>query len=1066
MFNLDPAKKSFPELEEEVLKSWQENDTFKKSMERRSKDDLFTFYDGPPFATGLPHYGHILAGAIKDVVPRYQTMKGKYVPRRFGWDCHGLPVEYEMEKELGLSGRKDIEEMGIKEFCESCRGIVLRYTEEWRKSVARMGRWVDMDDDYKTMNADYMESILWVFKSLWEKGLVFESHKPMHICPRCATTLSNFEVSQGYRDVDDVSVVAKFRLIDEPDTSILAWTTTPWTLPSNLLLAVGEDIDYVKFCFTKIEGEPNVSKRKKPEEKAMVVNSDQKYIMAKELFEKNYKNKGAFCVLEQLKGKDLVGKKYQPLYDGATKKFTENENPGFYLVTFNVENSINIFSSPDLVLKCANLFKEVIKDHDYKIYELSIMPDHVHLLLEVEERGHSLQKIIQNLKGISSNKLKPDLTHQLTGGLNHGLSTKVDPRSQKQFIKLWRKGYDKKFIYDEESFQNVQEYIRNNPVKKDLPKQKYPWLSKIEKRKGDSNFLKIHEVVAANFVSTEDGTGIVHIAPAFGEDDLKLGKKVGAPFYQPLDINGTFTDDAPEFLQGKGARESNKEIIKDLKERDLVFESKNYRHSYPHCWRCDSALLNYATSSFFVEVTKIKDNLLKTNQEVHWVPDHLKDGRFGKWLEGARDWAISRNRFWGAPIPIWKCDECDHTEVIGSIREMAEKAVKTDKLFIMRHGEGDHNAKEIVSSSLEPTYSLTEKGKQEVKKAAARLKDQQIDLVFVSPLTRAQETAEIVLENLKSSPEVITESRIAEIDCGNLEGKSISQWRKRFDKDSDRYRDNPHKGESSAMVQKRVTEFLNEVQKKYPGKNILLVTHGIVLNRCLHYFYGVPNEKLAKSLSKTGEVLEFSFSARPQNDQGEIDLHRPYIDEVKLECKCGGEMTRVTDVLDCWFESGSMPYAQLHFPFENSEEEFSFDEASTKKTIERCLQLRTKVFTEEQEIDQEIDQDGQDFDKSTKHFFALKDNKIYATVRTREIEKGIWKIERMAVFKSERSKGLGKKLIDFVANLANRKYQIEKFVTNAQTQAQKFWEKCGFEPIGEVFIEADIEHIKMENQLK
>lgn len=483
--NVDP-KQSLPELELALMKKWKKDKTFEKSVENRSKDKEYVFYDGPPFATGLPHYGHILAGTLKDVVPRYWTMRGYRVERRFGWDCHGLPVEYEVEKELGVSGKKEIEEKyGVHDFCEKCRSIVLRYTKEWEETVDRMGRWVDFKNDYKTMSPEYMESIWWVFKQLWEKDLIYEGHKSMHICPRCVTPLSNFEVTQGYKDVTDQSVTAKFKL-DDDDAYVLGWTTTPWTLPGNFFLAVGADVDYAK---VEYEGE--------------------KLILAKDLVEKIFEGKD-HKVLETFKGKDLDGKTYEPLFP-------------YY----------------------------------------------------------------------------------------------ADTKEQGGF-----------------------------------------------------------KVVTADFVSTEDGTGVVHIAGGYGEDDLNLVKDRNFPVIQHVGIDGLFTEEVKDFANEHvkpidDHMKTDRKVVEYLESKGKVFEAKTYKHSYPHCWRCDSPLLNFSTTTWFVKVLEIKEKMLAANQKINWVPDHLKDGRFGDWLENARDWCISRNRFWGAPLPIWKSEDGDYI-CIGSIEELEE----------------------------------------------------------------------------------------------------------------------------------------------------------------------------------------------------------------------------------------------------------------------------------------------------------------------------------------------------------------------------------------------------------
>jgi isoleucyl-tRNA synthetase len=480
MFKPVDSKTSFAESERDVLAFWEKNQTFEKSLELRRNSPEFVFYDGPPFATGLPHYGHLLAGTIKDIVPRYQTMRGHYVSRRFGWDCHGLPVEYEVEQDLKISGKSEIEKLGVGVFNEKCRSIVLRYTREWRDIVTRMGRWVDFDHDYKTMDPSYMESIWWVFKSLWEKGLVYEGNKILPYCPRCATPLSNFETNQGYEEVQDPAITIRFRLLDEPNAYVLAWTTTPWTLPSNMALAVGRDIDYVRV-----------------EEESVA------YYLAKARLSAYYPKSDGYKALRDLKGAELVGREYEPLFP----YFAEKRGTGAFRVA-------------------------------------------------------------------------------------HG-----------------------------------------------------------------------------NFVSTEDGTGVVHVAPGFGEDDYRLGIEQGIPAVCPVDAEGRFTAEVPDY-QGRAVKETDDDIIRRLKKEGKLVHRGTITHSYPHCWRCDTALIYRAISTWFVKVELLKEKLIQANGGIRWVPEHLKDGRFGKWLEGARDWAISRNRYWGAPLPVWKSEDGKEVVCVGSRAEL------------------------------------------------------------------------------------------------------------------------------------------------------------------------------------------------------------------------------------------------------------------------------------------------------------------------------------------------------------------------------------------------------------
>ncbi len=481
---VDP-RVDFPKMEEGILSFWEANEIFRKSIAQREGNDEYVFYDGPPFATGLPHYGHILAGTIKDIIPRYQSMKGKKVERRFGWDCHGLPVEYEMEKELGISGKTEIEEYGVAEFNEACRSIVLRYTEEWRDVVTRMGRWVDFDNDYKTMDLDYMETIWWVFKQLWESGYVYEGYYILPYSPALATPLSNFEVNLGgYHEVTDPAVTVRFELADEPGTFILAWTTTPWTLPSNLGLALGPEVEYVK-----------------------VADGDDRYILAKERLDAYYKEEGEYDIVWTKRGDQLAGLHYKPLF--------------------------SYFAHLD-----------------------------------------------------------------------------------------------------------------------------------------DKGAFRTH---VADYVTTEDGTGIVHIAPGFGEDDYNVLKETELPVPVPIDAECTFTSEVSEF-EGLFVKDADKPIIARLREDGSLVKRENYVHPYPFCYRTNKPLIYRAVSSWFVDIEKIKKSMLEANNLINWVPEHLKGGRFGKWLEGARDWAISRNRYWGNPIPVWKCDGSDHVECIGSREELEAKS--------------------------------------------------------------------------------------------------------------------------------------------------------------------------------------------------------------------------------------------------------------------------------------------------------------------------------------------------------------------------------------------------------
>ena len=506
---VDP-KADFPKQEEEVLKYWKDNKIFEKSISQREGAEEYVFFDGPPFATGLPHFGHFIPSTIKDIIPRYQTMKGKKVERRFGWDCHGLPVENLIEKELGINSKHEIEEYGIDKFNEKCKASVLKYTAEWRQTITRLGRWVDFDHDYKTMNPDYMESIWWVAKSLWDKGLIYEGKYILPYCPRCSTVLSTHELAQGYKDVQDQTVTVRFKITKAPDgvkdadmangkTYFLAWTTTPWTLPSNLGLCMGPEVDYVKILDKE---------------------SGDFYIFAETRLSAYYKEESAYEIIYRAKGKDFIGAEYEPLF------------PYF-----------------------------------------------------------------ASLK---------------------------DPK-----------------VCEEESKQKCE--------------------------KGAFRMFN------ADYVSTEDGTGIVHIAPAFGEEDHKVFAGSGVPEVEPIDAECKFTKKIPEYA-GRFVKDCDKEIIARLKNEGKLVKRDTIVHSYPHCWRCSSPLIYRGIGSWFVKVADHHEALLRANSQIKWQPAHIKEGRFGKWLAGSRDWAVSRNRYWGNPIPIWKCEDpdCKHTLCVGSRQELKE----------------------------------------------------------------------------------------------------------------------------------------------------------------------------------------------------------------------------------------------------------------------------------------------------------------------------------------------------------------------------------------------------------
>ena len=747
-----------PKLEEKVIEFWKERKIFEKSLEKTQEGKPFTFYDGPPFATGLPHYGHILASTIKDVVPRYQTMQGRYVRRRWGWDCHGLPIEEVVERKLGISGKKQIEKIGIKKFNETCRSMVLQYAGEWGRTVERIARWVEFDNSYKTMDTDFMESVWWAFKGIHDQGLIYEGRRVLLYCPRCETPISNFEVAMdnSYKDVSEESVTVKLRLrpgqqfgpYTTKDTAyILAWTTTPWTLPGNVALAVGKDISYTAL---REKGVPEL------------------YILASALVSKVFKDKEIEIVHEDIKGSDLVGLAYEPLFDVPAVK------------------------------------------------------------------------------------------------------------SEKTF-----------------------------------------------------------RVYPADFVTTEDGTGVVHTAVVYGEDDYALGLKEGLPVVPLLDEKGLFNEKAPEFLRGMYFKDSEKIIKDDLQNRGLLFKREQHVHSYPFCWRCGNVLFYNAIPAWFVNVQKIKTKLLDSNnREINWYPDHLKHGRYEKSVEAAPDWNISRNRYWGNPIPVWKCDACDRREVVGSINELAGRTGgPRNNYWIMRHGEAESNMFDIIDSGQRKFLHLTPRGRKQVEASIEKFKKelakkgQAIDLVIASDVTRTRETEMIDVDILQEK-KAIVDPRLEEIHLGPaLTGLRDEAYGERYPTYRSRFEERPEGGESLRDVRARLWDFLKDCESKYNGQNILIVTHEYPSWMMAQVAEGwsesraiAEKEKQGKDYIGFAEVRKLNVRSIPRNDGGEADLHRPYIDDVTFPCgTCPGVMRRTPEIFDSWMEAGSMPFAEYHYPFENKE---------------------------------------------------------------------------------------------------------------------------------------------------
>lgn len=767
---------NLPQLEEKVLDFWKKYNIFEKSLIQRkqSRDGqgksaakVFNFWEGPPTANGSPGLHHMLSRAYKDIIPRYKAMRGYYVPRKAGWDTHGLPVEIGVEKALGFKSKKDIEKFGIAEFNQKCKESVWQYKDEWEKITERTGYWVDMKNPYVTYKKSYIESLWWILSEAWKKKLLYKGHKIVPWCTRCGTALSSHEIAQGYKETTDTSVYIKFRLKKGQkisrdfktgnNTYILSWTTTPWTLPGNLALAVGPKIKYV------------VLEHKSADETEF-------WIIAKDIYDKDgiffrdmpaaktAKKGGQSKEIGVITGKDLVGLSYEPLWD-------------------------------------------------------------------------------------------------------------IKPLKDK----------------------------------------------------------KAYRVYPADFVTTTDGTGVVHTAVMYGEDDYNLGKKIGLPQFHTVEKTGLFSKEVPK-LGGfyAKAKDTESRIIDHLDEKNFLVKTEGYTHEYPFCWRCGTPLLYYAMDSWFISMSTLRDKLVTANNKVRWIPGTIKTGRFGEWIKEAKDWAISRERYWATPLPIWQCKE-GHIKVVESLADLKANAVQNNRFLLMRHGVAEHNTKEVLASGPESkgkVSRLTREGKAQVEEAVKSLKKEKIDLIFVSPYARARETAKIVGKSIKAK--IIEDKRLGEINAGIFNWKTIKEYNSFFDTVSEKFLKAPSGGESLTQVKERVFEFIDEVDSAYFGKNILVISHGDPLWMLEAASKNLTDEDVfSVPPFRTAEWREIAFKNISYNKAGKVDLHRPYIDRVHLDCeKCAksakgsrktARMERVPDVADVWFDSGAMPFASMHYPFENKD---------------------------------------------------------------------------------------------------------------------------------------------------
>lgn len=733
-------EESLNSREEKIIRFWRDRGIFRKSLTARRRAKPFRFFEGPPTANAAPGFHHALARVYKDLVCRWKTMEGFYVERKAGWDTHGLPVELQIEKELGIKHKSEIERFGVAEFNKKAKESVWRYKNEWEKFTERLGYWLDMADPYITYDSKYMETLWWIFKKIWQKGLLEKDYKVVPYCPRCETPLSSHEVAQGYATTRDPSVYLRLRLRGTNEY-LLVWTTTPWTLPANVAVAVNPKATYTKY---RINNEFYWSVKPPP-----------------------HANTHDGEAVEKRSGKALVGLDYEPIF-----------------------------------------------------------------------------RVNQKLKA-------------------------------------------------------------QNP--------------------------KLFSMVAGDFVETEEGTGFVHIAPAFGEEDLELSRKEDLPVIMNVSASGRF-DFPPEALRdepffsainGKFVKDADPVIFEELKIRRVLWDGdlKGTEHEYPFCWRCGTPLLYYAHESWFVRMSKIKDRVLANNRKINWIPSHLKEGRFGEWLRELKDWAISRERYWGTPLPIWICEKCAHVRVIGSLTELCDYARQPNTFYFMRHGQADHNVKGYIAGWPEKPSRisrLTPKGRAEVEKAGRELAKKKIDIIITSDLERMKETAGILKRYLKRA-EVIYEPRLRELNTGIFNYRTVREYNRSFKNRLEKFSKRPVGGENLDDSGRRYFEVIHGLNLKHRGKKILVVGHGDPLWAAEGRLLGLsPREILTLRYPRPGEWHQAAVPDLPYNDEAEVDLHRPYVDAIRLECpKCAGEMLRVKEVADVWYDSGAMPFAQWHYPFEN-----------------------------------------------------------------------------------------------------------------------------------------------------